>query len=79
VGLPRPFPLAFYLTSTTGDAEGMQGLRELGPRIHPPDRLTMAVGGPGGHNFRSWRKALPGAFTWLGKTITVPGEPSASR
>ncbi|MCW2503988.1 MAG: esterase [Actinomycetia bacterium] len=78
VGLPRRYALAFYLTSTTGDAEGMQGLKDLGPRIHRPDSLTKVVNGPGGHNFRSWHKALPGAFEWIGKTLRIPAVASAT-
>jgi hypothetical protein len=66
VTLPRTLPLNFYLATSTGDGEGMGGVKELGPLIVAPDRLTKAVSGKTGHNFGTWRKQMPAALTWLG-------------
>jgi enterochelin esterase-like enzyme len=71
IGLPRKYPISFYLTSSSGDGEGMRGLKEFTPLIKAPDRLTNLVVGKGGHNMRSWRQALPGAFEWISKTLSV--------
>jgi enterochelin esterase-like enzyme len=72
IALPRRFPLAFYLATSTGDGEGMRGLKEFGPKIHAPDRLTKVIGGHTGHNFTTWKRAIPAAFTWLGKELVSP-------
>ncbi|MDQ1645763.1 MAG: hypothetical protein QOJ50_1947 [Cryptosporangiaceae bacterium] len=66
ITLPRTLPLNFYLATSTGDGEGMGGVKELAPLIVAPDRLTKVVGGKTGHNFGTWRKQLPAALTWLG-------------
>jgi enterochelin esterase-like enzyme len=68
IGLPRRYPLNFYLATGGGDPDGLRGLKELAAHIRKPDRLTEVVVGKGGHNFGVWRRALPEAFVWIGMT-----------
>ncbi|MGI8646658.1 MAG: hypothetical protein ACR2JX_00280, partial [Mycobacteriales bacterium] len=67
INLPRQHPLNFNLITSSGDREGLGGLKELAPRIKEPDTLTKTLIGKGGHNFGMWRRALPQAFIWIGK------------
>jgi S-formylglutathione hydrolase FrmB len=75
VTLPRKYPLHFYIATATGDGEGVRGLKELSPKITAPDVLTKAVNGNSGHNFNTWRRQLPLAFTWLGGQLAKPVTP----
>jgi enterochelin esterase-like enzyme len=71
VGLPgRALSLRFYLAASGGDREGLAGIKEFAPKIKPPDHLTKVLGGNTGHNFSTWRRALPDVFAWLGKTFS---------
>ena len=72
IGLARRFPLSFYLATSTGDGEGMRGVKDFAPKIRKPDSVTKDVNGHGGHNFVTWKRAIPRAFEWLGKQLTTP-------
>jgi enterochelin esterase-like enzyme len=78
VGLPRQLPLSFYLAASGGDREGMAGIKEFSPKIKAPDQLTKAMAGKTGHNFATWKHAMPDAFAWLGKAFTETHAAQAS-
>ncbi|HEY3001415.1 MAG TPA: alpha/beta hydrolase-fold protein, partial [Kribbellaceae bacterium] len=70
---PRTCPLSFYLFVSRGDPVASREQREFVPRVKAPDAVTIVFLERGGHNFGVWRRALPNAFTWVGRVLHAYG------
>jgi enterochelin esterase-like enzyme len=60
----RPAALRFYLVAGTAEAKVRSEARAFAAAVRPPDTATV-VEVPGGHNWDTWNRAMPGALTWL--------------
>lgn len=64
----QPAPPVSVLATTGSDERGPNGVRDLrafAALVRPPMSIATVTVPGGGHNFRSWARLMPTAFSWL--------------
>jgi enterochelin esterase-like enzyme len=69
--LPAP-PVSVLVTSSKIGEKTYPGTLAFLRLIHPPMRGYSLFLPQGGHNFRTWQRALPQSLTWLGQRLQAP-------